>query len=99
MDGGPSTSEQKVYALRPRTAYALRAWVKILTEDTEARLGVKQHGADEHFAPADSSGRQYQQLKLEFTTGDSMTAIIYCSLPNKTGAAVFDDISIETSGR
>lgn len=96
VDGGPSTSEQKIFGLKPSTAYILTGWVKRLTEAGEPRLGVKGYGGDETFAAAPTGTAEYQRLQVRFSTGPgATTAVIYCYMPTETGAALFDDISIE----
>jgi hypothetical protein len=93
VDGGPSTSEQTLFGLKPGTTYVLSGWVKMLTADGEARLGVKGHGGEETFARA--TARDYRPLRLSFTTGPQATmAIVYCYVPDKTGAALFDDLEL-----
>jgi hypothetical protein len=94
IDGGPSSAEQTVYGLRPKTTYVLTAWVKMVTDDGEARLGVKNHGADEKSSPI-TQKKDYQQVELEFTTGaDATIAAVFCSVPGNAGAALFDEVSI-----
>ena len=93
-EGTASTSEQKIYALNPRTTYTLSGWAKMLSASGEARLGVKNHGGDEVFSSATTP--DYQKLEVEFTTGpETTTAIIYCYVPNNIGAALFDDIAVQ----
>lgn len=98
IDGGPATSEQKIYGLEPRATYVLSAWAKLLrasgdADDGEARLGVKEHGGEEVFRAAKSG--DYQQVEVAFATGaKSTTATIYCYVPGKTGAALFDDVAL-----
>jgi beta-glucanase (GH16 family) len=92
LDGGPSTSEQKLFGLKPRTSYVLRGWVKMLTAEGEARLGVKDNGGEEKFVVA-TQKKDFQQMDVEFTTGeDATTAVVYCFVPGKEGAALFDDV-------
>jgi beta-glucanase (GH16 family) len=94
VDGGPSTSEQKLFGLRPKTTYVLSGWAKLLADSGEARLGVKDHGGTEVLSTATKP--EYQKLEVEFTTGpDAMTATIYCYLPGDEGAALFDDIDLQ----
>jgi beta-glucanase (GH16 family) len=93
VDGGPSTSEQRVFGLKPETTYVLRGWVRLLTDEGEARLGVKEHGGEEMYEIGRSG--EYEELAVRFTTGaEATTAIIYCFVPSGRGAALFDDISI-----
>ncbi|HYO08664.1 MAG TPA: family 16 glycosylhydrolase [Tepidisphaeraceae bacterium] len=94
VDGGPSTSEQKIYGLKPRTPYRLTGWIKPLTDAGEARLGVKNHGGEETFAKASGKG-DYQQVEVSFTTGENATtATIYCQASDKAAAALFDDVAV-----
>ena len=97
IDGGPSVSEQKLYALHPKATYVLSGWVRVLSKAKgagEARIGVKSYGGDEKFA-ATTRG-DYERLEVAFTAGaDATTAIVYCSLPGKEGAALFDDMTLQ----
>ena len=97
VDAGPSadsaTSEQKIFGLRPKTSYILSGWARRLTDAGEARLGVKNHGGEEKFGRA--TGRDYEPLEVEFTTGpDTTTATIYCYVPGVEAAALFDDVML-----
>jgi len=98
VDGGPSTSQQKIYGLRPGTTYVLSGSVKMLSSDGEARLGVKDHGGDETFVAAKTDTKDLQQLEVKFTAGpNATTATIYCYLPDTAGAALFDTIWIRAA--
>ena len=85
VDGG-GAAEQKVYGLNPKTRYELRGWVKSLA-------GAAQLSAGEQYV--ESAKREYEELRVPFTTGaDATTAVIRCTVPDKAGAALFDDLSI-----
>jgi hypothetical protein len=88
---GPGSASQKVYGLRPNTTYTLSGWAKV--RGGSARLGIRDFGAEgERFAPTNSP--DYQQLKVEFTTGDTTTAVIFCAVPNSVEVAFFDDLAV-----
>lgn len=90
---GESGAEQKIYGLRPKTTYTLSAWVKLLNGGGEARIGVKGHGGDEKFAA--SRATSYERTEVEFTTGDeAVSATVYCYVPGKASAALFDDVEL-----
>jgi hypothetical protein len=52
IDGGPASSEQKLFGLKPETRYVLSGWIDVVGDAGEARLGVKDHGGDESFTTA-----------------------------------------------
>ena len=90
---GESGAEQKVYGLKPKTTYALSAWVKVLNGEGEARFGVKGHGGEERFVATRASS--YQRVEVEFTTGDEVVgATVYCCVPGGASAAAFDDVEL-----
>jgi beta-glucanase (GH16 family) len=112
VDGGPavataagptsrpspaSTAEQKVYGLKPATTYRLSGWIKRLTDAGDVRIGVKSYGGEEKHASA-TQGGGYERVELEFTTGEGATAAtIYCYVPDRTAAALFDDLTLTAS--
>jgi beta-glucanase (GH16 family) len=92
IDAG-GASEQKIYGLQPNATYSLSGWIKPIGEGSEVRLGVKEYGGDDIFSRAGAG--EYQQLQVEFKTGaNPTTAIIYCTVSSKMGAAILDDVTI-----
>lgn len=93
LDDGSSAAEQRVFGLKPSTRYRVSASVKGLSAGFEARLGVKEHGAEEAFTRVTSV--DWKSVTLDFTTGtQSTSALVYCYIPKDGGAAVFDDVEI-----
>jgi beta-glucanase (GH16 family) len=94
---GASGAEQKVYGLRANSRYILSAKVRVGHESTEARIGVKRHGTPEVFSSASTQG--VSEVRCEFSTGaESSGGVIYCYVPESSGLAFFDDVTLIPAG-
>lgn len=92
VTGALASAEQTIFGLKPHTTYRLTGWADTASGD-EARIGIKEFGAEEKYASTTNSG--YRPLSVEFTTGaEATTAIIYCFKPSGAGEAYFDDVSV-----
>lgn len=93
LDGPQSSSEQKIYGVKPNTTYILSGWAKVTDISDEARIGVKNHGGEERSATIKTA--DYSQARVEFTTGaDATTITIYAFKSSGTGTAFFDDFEL-----
>lgn len=91
VDAG-SSSEQKIYGLKPGATYTLNAWIQNNKGITPSKIGVKDFGGDETSATAHGDSGA---ATLRFTAGSAAnTAIIYCETPADGDVAYFDDVSL-----
>lgn len=95
IDGPMAAAEQKLFGLKKNTKYVLSATVRAGADKSELRLGVKDFGGEEAWIAAAST--QASRPRLIFQTGDSMTATIYCYVPDAASWGFFDDVQIEES--